>query len=126
MLVDNGTPYFSYTDQYNGTGATVQEFNGSSWQVVGTAGIPGYGTNLTAIAAGTGGIPYLTDHDAPPNTDPIFEYTGSAWVTFGTETFIQGDGEEADLAANANGNPYVIYQDYGASKSGNACVYEYH
>ena|SRR5581483_9166812 len=123
LFLDNGTPYFSYTDQVNGLGATVQKFNGTSWSVVGTPGISPPGTNLTAIAV-SAGTPYLAVQSAYTNTDLVLKYSSGGWVTFGTEGFVVGDGQEASLAVNANGNPYLAYQDFG--KAGQECVYEYH
>ncbi len=63
LAFNNGTPYVSFQDGSNVDKATVMNFDGSAWKVLGTAGFsagPARYTDLTLDK----GIPYVVYQDA--------------------------------------------------------------
>jgi len=112
----DGIPYVVYGDKANSNKATVQKYNGTSWEVVGTAGFSAGLVEYTSIAIGKTGTPYVAYDDwGNGGKATVMKYNGSNWVAVGSPGFSAGKTWYMSLALGANDTPYVVYMDYSAS-----------
>jgi MBG domain/IPT/TIG domain len=127
----SGIPYVAYSDDSTGKGsgpATVMEYNGTSWVVVGSAGFSAGAVYYTSLAFSPSGTPYVaysddsTDNGSGPAT--VMEYNGTSWVTVGSAGFSAGVALYESLAFSPSGTPYVAYMD-DLANSNKATVMEY-
>ena len=110
----NGTPYIVYRDGSNSNKASVKKYNGSSWVIVGGAGLSAGTVTYTTIAIDGSGTPYVAYQDGGnSNKATVMKYNGSGWVTVGSAGFSAGRVNYPDLAIDGSGTPYVVYQDGG-------------
>src|SRR5207248_2304740 len=103
----SGTPYVVYTDNANGSFATVMKFDGSSWIMVGSAGFSAGGASYTTIAFDGSGTPYVVYQDGGnSNGATVMKFNGSSWVGVGSANFSGGQIGWASIAIYS-GTPYV-------------------
>jgi uncharacterized repeat protein (TIGR02543 family) len=102
-------------------------YNGSSWETVGSAGFSESYANYTSLYV-YNGTPYVAyqdwsgiDHISSKKVT-VKKFDGSAWVTVGEARFSAGEADYTSLYMY-NGTPYVAYRD--AANSYKATVMKY-
>ncbi len=109
----NGTPYVAY-QEYNDTRnkASVMKFNGTSWEIVGSAGFSAGQAPYTSLAISSGGTPFVAYMDGG-NGDKatVMKFNGSNWEAVGNAGFSAGLAYYTSITLDAGDTPYVIYQD---------------
>jgi hypothetical protein len=109
-------PYIAFMDQGAGGKATAMRFDGSSWQLMGTAGfsdstllIPALSQDNISIAVGADGTPYVAYAeyiDASTFRLQVKKYSGSAWG----ENLRAGPNPQAlRIMTDSASVPYVGY-----------------
>lgn len=119
---DGTTPYAAYRDCANGCSPTVMQFNGTTWQNVGTAGITGANSdyvNITVINS----VPYIAFADAAySNKLSVMKYSAGSWTYVGSAlspAAITGASMVYDAGNNA------LYVGYLASGTGSLSINKY-
>lgn len=119
---DGTTPYAAYRDCANGCSPTVMQFNGTSWQNVGTAGITGAGSDYVSIAVANS-VPYIAFADGSnSNKLAVMKYASGSWTYVGTSLSagaITGAAMVNDPANNA------LYVACFASGTGSLSIQKY-
>lgn len=104
----NGFPYLAYNDGSVSSITAVAKFNGTNWEFVGS---PGFTTNAyshNSLAIDNNGKLYLASINLATLKATVFTFNGSNWV----ETIVSdGDADYTSLAIDANGIPFIAYQD---------------
>jgi len=128
LAFNNGIPYVAYSDDANGSKATVMKYTGNGttgWEAVGTAGFSAGTADCTSLAFDNG-IPYVAYRDgANINKATVMKYTGNGatgWEAVGTAGFSAGQTYYTSLVFD-NGIPYVAYRD--GANGGKATVMKY-
>jgi hypothetical protein len=111
-------PYVTYQDGNNSLKATVMNWNGSAWGVVGTAGISGGEAKFTNIGFDKAGDPIacFSDKNASPTYGvSVMKYSGGTWSAIGSNaaTISGKDAYYVSMAVSSADTVYVTYQDYG-------------
>ncbi len=109
LFVYEGTPYLAYD---NGSYLSVKKYNGSVWEVVGTANISSGGVGQGNSIFVYQGNPYVSYCDeANGNRLTVKRYDGSSWQIVGSEGFSDGTVSASKIIVDTNGNVYVAYVD---------------
>ncbi|GIP22562.1 S-layer homology domain-containing protein [Paenibacillus sp. J22TS3] len=109
MVLDNGTPYIMYIDQYNFYKKIVKKFNGTTWESLGPAFEGSY-----AQMAVDKGTPYILLGDfsnSRENKATVMKLEGNNWVEVGNGGFSAGSITVPPAIAVDHGIPYVAYSD---------------
>ncbi|MEO6174276.1 MAG: T9SS type A sorting domain-containing protein [Flavobacterium circumlabens] len=116
---NNNIPYVAYKEgtSYSNGKCTVQKFNGTSWELLDTAGFsPELAGNLN-IAIDHNNIPYVayTQFKSAGLYDAVVQkYNGKNWVPVGTLGYSSGSYSDtfvSSIAIDNNNVPYVCYKD---------------
>ena len=116
---NNNTPYVAYEDDsFSPIGrCTVQRFNGTSWELVGTVGFSKELTGGMHIAIDHNNTPYIaySYYINPGVQDAMVQkFNGVNWVPVGILGYSGGGFNQSittDLAIDNNNIPYVSYSD---------------
>ncbi len=118
LAVYNGTPYLAYQDAYDygfgtkeflGNRATVMEWNGATWEVVGQPAFSPAAANYLSLAVYTG-APYVAFQNMGFNDGAtLMKFDGTSWEGVGAPGFA-GAATYTSLAIY-NGTPYVAFVD---------------
>ncbi len=106
----DGAPYVVYHDNAADGKATVQKFNGTEWEIVGSAGFSESEATYTSMVINENGTPYVSymDYSADPEHRLVAKrFNGDKWVTVGGGGF-PGSGGFTKIAIDGNGTPYVV------------------
>ena len=118
----SGTPYVLYADNNNSNKLSLLQFNGTSWQLVGSAGFSASCTNYF-LTIDNSGTPFVIA-DLAPSTIQVLKYSGGIWNNVGVNSFSQISPE--GIAVSSSGTPYaLLYQSYFCTGSGNQSVVSY-
>ena len=83
-----GVPYVAYADNANAGKLSVSRFNGTAWELVGTAGISSGRVKFASILL-SGETPYVAFQDqgdeTPQGAVKVMTFDGSAWSLLGTQ-----------------------------------------
>ncbi len=109
-------PYVAYGDGGNENRATVQRFNGSTWEVVGTAGFMVGAFSPNSLTFDSSDIPYVAYRDNGNGSKATVQrFNGSTWELVGTAGFSARSVDfNLSLALDSSGAPYVVYDSRGA------------
>ncbi len=110
LAVDtNGILYAAYTDASQSNKTTVQQYDGSSWSIVGTAGFSGAGQSQS-LAVGPDNMLYMAVEEFGVGAT-VYKYNGSSWATVGAAGISPGAVNHTSLAIDDNGVLYVAFKD---------------
>lgn len=107
--------YVAYKDAANSNKLTVMKYNGTSWNLLGSAAISaGAVENISIVAVGS--VVYCAYTDLTiSNKLSIFRWNGTSWNNDGLTTLSSGAVTSTSLAINVAGEIYVAYNDAGLS-----------
>ena len=107
---DLGTPYVVFKDGNESDKVSVMKYTGGHWAYVGSAGISIDAPNFVGIQIDPSGTPYIL-HGTSRVYVKKFDAQSGSWVAVGAAEV--GFAQEASLAINSSGIPYVAYKDGG-------------
>lgn len=109
---DGVAPYLCFRDAANGDKATVMRFNGTSWDILGTAGFTSGRAYAPNLAISSSGIPYVAYVDVDNGEKiTVMSFNGGAWELVGVSGISQGRAYGPSLAFTKEGVAYVAYRD---------------
>ena len=112
---NNNVPYVVYRDHANFSLTTVKKFNGTSWELVGTAGFGGAGGADTdqLLVFDNNNTPYVSIREGiyPNESISVLKFNGTAWVYVGNQKFAPLRSGYSSIAIDNNNVPYVSYSD---------------
>jgi hypothetical protein len=111
IAVDNGTPYISFQDSLNGRKVSVMEFNGTTWEYLGGAGISGGNVYQTRILVHNS-EPYIGYFDESDGNIHVKKWNGTTWESVGNAVS-NGQIQLNDMIINDN-HIFIAYRDGGA------------
>ncbi len=114
----NNTPYITYTDEslISTSGShgrlVVMKYNGTSWELVGEAGLSeGISTEMS-IAFDSNDIPYIAFQDiGMDNKLRVIRFNNTAWESVGPVTITTLNANFPSLVFDNNDVPYVAFVD---------------
>ncbi|MCX7111997.1 MAG: hypothetical protein NTX45_18095 [Proteobacteria bacterium] len=125
----DGTPYLAYQDASTTPTkkATVSQFDGTNWVVVGSAGFSAGQANGVTLAIAQDGTLYVAYADSttsPIGMATVMKYDTSTWVNVGIAGFSAGAVQHSSLAIAPDGKPYLAYVDGGNSNNATVMMYD--
>lgn len=114
----DGKPYAAYAniDENFDVKPVVQHFNGSSWDVLGSADISDPLISTTVVIAVTSAnVPYIVYQDTSLSPRKIVSkrFNGTSWESVGDPTgFSEGFASAGSLVMSSEDIPYVSYFDF--------------
>ena len=115
-LDSNDTPYTVFRDSDSSGKATVMKYNGTDWEILGSAGFSEAGGKIdyACIALTGDDVPYVAYSDDPTfgsGVGRVRMFNGTNWDLVGGGAFSSGKAIFISLALDSSDTPYVIYQD---------------
>lgn len=111
-------PFVAYKDSGNENKATVRSLNGTSWPVLGAAGLSSANILGTSLAISEDGVPYLAYVDGGNGNKATVQMYDGSWSSVGTEGFSPAAVDRVSLAVSGSGASrklYVAFKDASAS-----------
>jgi len=105
-LDKNNVPYVVFVDGGNGNAATVKRYTGSGWETVGKEGFTPKNVKNTKIVIDKNNTPYVVYVEESSNKIVASKFANGKWTSIGS---LVGYGDEAALAVDSKGTPYVAY-----------------
>jgi hypothetical protein len=118
----NGLPYIAFSDGNSSQKITVMQFNGSTWNIVGSAGFSSTVALFTSIAIHST-TPYVAYKDGSNGGAAVKMFNGTSWVSVGAGTISAGQISHPNLVIDNSGNLYLSYIDL--FNGGKATVMKY-
>ena len=115
-LTSLGMPYIGYRDKVAGVfanRATVQKYNGSSWELVGSRSFStGEILKILRMAIGRNDVPQVLFTEGSGGQATAMNFNGNDWALVGVARFNGSDaGGGLDLAVDSLGLPYAAFMD---------------
>ncbi|MBW7913896.1 MAG: T9SS type A sorting domain-containing protein, partial [Taibaiella sp.] len=108
FLIDSrDSIWICYLGQLSSYRPVVKKFDGTNWQLVGSAGFTNF--NATAMAIDNNGTPYVSAIEQYRAT--VYKFNGSSWVTVGSPQFSYNTTVALDIAIDTGNIPHVVYSD---------------
>ncbi|WP_114777434.1 T9SS type B sorting domain-containing protein [Botryobacter ruber] len=120
-LDHNDVPYVAYQDKDNGDRLTVQKFNGTAWEVVGTPGFTEGGIRWAFINFDNNNVPYVAHRDIGSSKGRVVRFVDGAWEYL--PNFLGTNAEHPTTAFDKDNNLYVGYRDTGKGWRGSVKKY---
>lgn len=118
----NDVPYVAYLTYVNSDSSfriTVARFNGTAWELVGSANFSGRSYSEFDFKINSANVPYVAYRGGNSGADDtrcsVMKYNGTAWVYEGNPYFTSAKADQISMAFDQNDIPYVVFEDYGAS-----------
>ncbi|GAA4824043.1 hypothetical protein GCM10023331_05650 [Algivirga pacifica] len=112
--------YMAYQDGDNADFGTVKKFNGSTWEMVGTAAFTPFAVREIKLALSSTGVPYVFYTDTSGGQPNVAYFNGASWVNLGTLPAISGQLLSINITFDANDVPYLYFR-----QSSRMTVYRY-
>jgi hypothetical protein len=113
-LDSNNLPYIAIRG-FDSSKATVMKFNGTTWNIVGTADFSTYVGSYLFLAIGKNDIPYIAYADRANSAKAtVMKFNGATWEIVGTAGFSAGAADYLSFAIDSNDIPYVAYSTYAS------------
>ncbi len=103
-------PVVVYSDKSEGGKASVQKYNGTSWEYLGTPGFTTDQVVKNSIALASDGTPYIAYVKFIGGGVFVEKFNGTNWELVGTSVDNTG-GRFMSLAMGPNNTPYVAYNN---------------
>jgi len=98
-----GSIFVGYPDISHAKKATVMYWNGSTWAILGSAGISSMGVGNVSLVLDSSGNPFVGDGCPSPQ---VFHWNGSSWTTLGS--LGTGGSKKGYISLDSSGNPYYV------------------
>ncbi len=115
----SGIPYVVIWDMSLSGKATVVKYDGSKWDVVGSAGFSDGAAYYPSIAKTSKDSLYVVYRDGGSGANiysaTCKKYNGSSWVTVGANKFSAGTASYTRIEIGNNDTPFVAFSDFSGS-----------
>jgi hypothetical protein len=113
-------PCVAFRDIHNYSKTSVMEFNGNTWEFIGSPGFSDGDSDCQSLAFSPDGTPYVAYMDGGHNRKAtVMKFNGSKWEAVGRIGFSDSAASCESIAIDKNGIPYIAFRDainnYGAS-----------
>lgn len=106
----NGIPYVAYRDRSNSNYIRVLQFNGSTFELLGSSPSPTGGVSFLSFDVHDG-TPYVAYIEAAFQGEiTVKKYTAGSWSTLGGSAS-PGDADYPSLEIDENGSVFIAYRD---------------
>ena len=107
-----GTPFLAFSEHSRGLKASVMEFVGGTWQLVGSAGFSAGAANDITLVFSPSGVPYVAYSDFSYGFKAVvMKYSEGSWSPVGIEGPSVAGARYTKLAFSSSGTPYLAFSD---------------